>query len=168
MINIEELKKLSGKEMIIIWSSDLKLKGGKANPMQGKVTKITAARVTLGSKGLYGQRKVTEGEYESVSEVKQPTWGERVNESCIITHKDNTYIDMIIEEKLKTTYYLNDNPIEYDDIQGAQPMENKSGVKYRRVKTNNIISVMSDDIILVQQNPIKSDLKSDISETKSD
>ena len=92
-INVDELKKLTGKPVSIVYSSVPKLKGGKKNEQQGRVRKTTNAVVTLGGAGTYGMRKVSEGEYETVAEVKSRAWGVRVGETCVIEHKGALYLN---------------------------------------------------------------------------
>ena len=151
MIDQEKLKEMTGKEATIVWQSQpLKLLGGKSNPQQGRVTKITCARVKLGQAGEYDRQKVQEGEYQTVAEVKERKWGTRLGESCLIEHKGNYYLEVFILGDKVSTYYLDDQEIDYDDIQGMNPKESDSAVQYRDIRLSGIASVVSDNLVMIR------------------
>jgi len=147
-MNINEIKKLSGKPVTLVWSSTPKLKGGKKNPQQGLVTKTTVADVTLSSAGSYGQRKVTEGEYDTIADVKPRAWGSRVGETCVIEHKGNFYVEFYLEGESQTTYYLDGNIIPKDDVEGLPENKRDSEVKISTIKIENLSSVIGDGVVL--------------------
>ena len=158
-INVDELKKLTGRPVSIVYSSTPKLKGGKKNPQQGRIRKTTNAVVTLGSAGNYGLRKVSEGEYETVAEVKSRAWGERVGETCIIEHKGALYLEFYPDGDSHTSYFLDDSPIAKSDIDGlpssrrqdvlkGDGSHGETEVKPTTVKLDNVSSVVADGIVL--------------------
>lgn len=135
---ISDISRLSGRKVRLSWESTPKLTGGKANPMKDRVTKLSTALVTLGETGAYAKRKVEEGEFSSSDEVQKPKWGSRVGNTCIIEHKGNMYVDLIVEEKPKRTFFLDDSEIDQSEIVGLPKDRRDSNVLYCRVKAENV------------------------------
>lgn len=136
--SIADLSSRSGRKVRLSWESTPKLKGGKSNPMQGLVTKLSTAEVTLSETGLYAKRKVMEGEFKSSDEVKGRKWGVRVGNTCIIEHKGAMYIEIIMEGKPKTTYFLGADEIDKDAVTGLQDRDRDSKVMLSTIKAAGV------------------------------
>lgn len=136
----EFLSDRSGAKATISWQSVPKLKGGKSNPMQGLVRKVSTAQVTLGGTGIYAFRKVQEGEFQSTNDVQPRKWGTRVENTCVVEHKGARYIEFLVDGKPKTTYYLGDNEIDKADIQGLTERKDDTAVLICCVKAENVLA----------------------------
>jgi hypothetical protein len=109
----------------------VKLKGGKKNPMQGRVTKRTVnSNVMIFSntdnspyETMVKRRMEEEGKDPSIFELKPRAWGTRVGKSPFIEHKGNYYLEVIFRTSGKTTYYLDGKEIEKSDIEGLDEKE---------------------------------------------
>jgi hypothetical protein len=139
-----DLSSRSSNKVILTWESTPTLLGGKKNPMQGLITKMSTAEVTLSGTGIYAARKVDEGEFSSSDEVKKRTWGMRVGNSCIIEHNGKMYVEFLVDGTPKTSY-LYKNPdtnkledIKKEDIQGLKPSHRDSNVLICCVPCDNI------------------------------
>lgn len=108
-----------------------KLKGGKGNPHQGRIQKVTEgaiAQLFTSGKGYFD--KVNEG---LVAEGKAPdfepkprAWGVRVEGTPLIEHKEKFYLDVIFENPGETKYLLDGEEIAMEDIEGLD-MDKKEG-----------------------------------------
>lgn len=108
------------------------LKGGKKNPMQGRVTKIMkGASVmvfqnrTSSSYGDMVQRRLAaEGKDPASFELKPRSWGTRLPNSPFVHHvkdgQDKYYLEVIFLRAGDVEYFLDDKPINKEDIQGLQ------------------------------------------------
>lgn len=112
--------------------TNVKLKGGKKNPMQDRVTKLTEnANVIVysnaeksGYADMVKRRMVAEGKDPDTFELKPRPWGTRIGKSPFIEHKDKYYFECMFVSPGTTTYFLDDEPIEKDQIEGLpEPKE---------------------------------------------
>ena len=144
---LAQLHDLSGVQVTLSWQSYPKLKGGKSNPQQGLVRKVSTAVVTLSGTGVYAMRKVQEGEFKSVVDVQARKWGVRRGNSCVIDHKGSEYVEFLVDSPIKTTYKLGDNDIAKSDVVGLPDRASDSEVKIACVKAENVLvySEVSDD-----------------------
>jgi len=102
-----------------------KLKGGKKNPMQGRIQKhMTGAQVMAfenkysnGYENMVRRRLEKEGKSPDF-EVGVRKWGERVAGLPIVAHKGKRYLEVIFLKSGKVCYTLDGNPIEKSDIEG--------------------------------------------------
>lgn len=104
------------------------LSGGKSNPHQGKVRKIT-----IGSNVMIFQNKLSNG-YDNMvkrrleQEGKDPdsfhlsprTWGVRIHGTPFIEHNNELYLECIFLTPGKTHYELGARKIDVNDIQGLK------------------------------------------------
>jgi hypothetical protein len=105
-----------------------KLKGGKKNLMQGRITKrMTGATVmcfsnTNGSayNNMVKRRLAEEGKDPTTFEVGPRAWGERVPNTAFVTHKDKNYLEVIFLHPGKVEYFLDDKPINPAWIEGLE------------------------------------------------
>ncbi len=145
---VATLSDLSGTFATLSWQSYPKLKGGKSNPQQGLVRKVSTAQVQLGGTGVYAMKKLQEGEFKSLTDVQERKWGERRGNSCVVDHKGAEYVEFYVLDKPVTTYFLGDNSIEKEDVQGLSERPHDSEVIIACIKAENAL-VLSD--------PVKSD-----------
>ena len=103
--------------------SDVKLTGGKKNPLQGKVTKVTeGATVNLMDGTTYGEvvkeQMVKEGKDPNDFKINERPWGIRVDNTPLIKHNDQYYLETMHLSGGTTTYMVEGNPTNKDDIEG--------------------------------------------------
>jgi hypothetical protein len=113
--------------------TEVKLTGGKKNPMQGRVTKKSKrANVMFFTNGksnayrdMVKRRLENEGKDADAFELHSRTWGERVADTPFVEHKGQLYLECIyLRPPKKVTYYLDGQEIEKDAIQGL-PVKNE-------------------------------------------
>lgn len=107
-----------------------KLKGGKANPHQGRILKVTEGAIGqlfTSGKGYFD--RVNEGLVEEGKEAnfepKARAWGVRVEGTPLIEHKEKFYLDVIFDEPGRTRFLLDGGEIEREMIEGLE--EKKEG-----------------------------------------
>lgn len=106
--------------------TEVKLKGGRKNPMQGRVTKrMTGAQVmcfsnTNGSayEAMVKRRLVAEGKDPASFELSPRAWGERVPNTSFVEHKGAHYLEVIFLRAGKTTFFLDGGEISREEIEG--------------------------------------------------
>lgn len=134
--------------------TDVKLKGGKKNPMQGRVTKlVTGATVMCFANGksnaynnMVKRRLIEEGKDAADFELGPRAWGERIKGTPFITHKGNVYLEVIFMNSGKTQYFLDGKPIAPADIEGLEkPREGTQGGLENKViiRTPQLSSIMA-------------------------
>lgn len=112
--------------------TNVKLLGGKKNPMQGRVQKLTeGANIIVyanseksGYAEMVKRRMVKEGKDPSEFQLKPRAWGTRIGQTPFIEHNGKYYFECIFVSPGKTTYLLDGDPISKDDIEGlSKPKE---------------------------------------------
>lgn len=101
------------------------LKGGKKNPMQGKITKVTTGssvmvfqnKNTNAYENMVRRRLIQEGKNPDF-EVGPRAWGERVKDTPFVSHKGKNYLEVIFLKPGKTQFFYDDQPIAREDIIG--------------------------------------------------
>lgn len=112
--------------------TEVKLKGGKKNPMLGRVTKHTTGnRVQLftsfrGYKNMVNRRLEAEGKVADF-EPKPLPWGTRIEDSPLIEHNGKFYIQMIFIAGGESTYYLDNQVIDKANIEGFDEKDVTAG-----------------------------------------
>jgi hypothetical protein len=113
------LANVNGNSFISIDSlTDVKLKGGKANPFQGRVTKrMTGASVMVFQNkksnaydNMVKRRLEKEGKSPESFVLGERAWGTRVPETPFITHKDAIYLEVIFLRPGKTQLLVDGKP----------------------------------------------------------
>ena len=103
------------------------LKGGKKNPMLGKVTKraeggnimMYCNTNTNTYMNMVKKRLATEGKDPENFQLGQRAWGERVKDTPFIQHKGELYVEAVfLNPPKKVEYFLDGAPIAKSDIQG--------------------------------------------------
>ena len=136
------------------------LKGGKSNPMQGRVTKrMVGANVMVftneksnGYENMVYRRLIAEGKDPSEFELSERAWGERVPGLPIVEHNGEQYLEVIFLRPGEVTYELDGNPITKDKIEGlkdSDTSEDSQGgldnkVVIRTFKANSISRLVID------------------------
>jgi len=130
-----EMSGINGASFIgIDTATTVKLTGGKKNEMQGKVIKNT-----IGSSVMVFQNKNSNGysnmvqrrlEQEGKSanfEVKPRTWGIRVENTPLVEHKGQFYLEVIFLKSGKVSYSFNGQSIEKSLINGLPTRKESNG-----------------------------------------
>lgn len=107
--------------------SDVKLKGGKKNPFQGRVTKrVAGSNVTIafGDDSAYAnavkKRMVSEGKDPDTFELKPRAWGTRVAGTPFIEHGEKNYLECIFNHAGETTYFVDGVETDPTEIEGLE------------------------------------------------
>ncbi len=110
--------------------TEVKLKGGKENPQQGRVTKrMVGATVmafqnknTNGYEAMIERRLIAEGKDPTAFELKPRHWGVRIPNLPIVEHmKDGVqkyYLEVIFLKPGPVQYLLDGAPVDAKDIIG--------------------------------------------------
>jgi len=119
----------------------VKLKGGKANAMQGRVKKQNTGASIMVFQNKYNnaysamvkRRLEKEGKDPETFELKPRQWGERIPETPLVEHNGELYLEVIFLKSGKSTYTLDGKPIIADDIVGLEVQkeseESQAGLK---------------------------------------
>lgn len=140
------------------------LKGGKKNPMQGRVTKVTRGSSVMvftnkaknGYQEMVKRRLAEEGKDPESFVLGQRVWGERIDGTPFVAHKDKKYLEAIFLRAGKSQYLLDGQPIAKEAIvgleeksEGAQGgLENK--VAIRTYDLESIIGIRADGVEISQ------------------
>lgn len=112
--------------------TDVKLKGGKKNPFQGRVVKRTTGnRVQLftsykGYQNMVNRRLAAEGKVADF-ESKPLPWGQRVDDSPIIEHNGKFYLQVIFQKGGESEYLVDNKVVFKDTIEGLDEKPIQSG-----------------------------------------
>lgn len=110
--------------------TEVKLTGGKKNPMQGRVTKSVVGssvmvfqnKTTNGYENMVHRRMVKEGLDPANFELGQRAWGERIAGTPFVQHEKagavKYYLEVIFLHAGVVSYYLDGVGIDIGDIQG--------------------------------------------------
>lgn len=110
--------------------TEVKLLGGKKNPMLGRVTKVMKGGNVLlfsnsnsnGYNNMVKKRLTAEGKDAETFKLGKRVWGTRVPETPIVIHKGEAYMEAIFNQQpTKIEYFLDDEPIAKEDIEGLKP-----------------------------------------------
>jgi hypothetical protein len=123
----EAIENINGSTFVGIDTvTEVKLKGGKGNPMQGRVVKYTQGANTMIFSNVSGsayenmvkRRMEKEDKDPETFQVKARAWGTRIDGTPFIEHNDKYYLECIFISSGKSTYLLDGNPINKDEIEG--------------------------------------------------
>lgn len=149
----------SGDKFFLTTETNVKLKGGKKNPYQDRVTKRTEnslvqiASATSDDETPYvsmiRNRLVEEGKDPESFEVKPRKWGVRIEGTPFIENKGNYYLECIFEKAGNVTYFLDgidviDDPNEILGFEEKKPMaaESQGGIENKvQIRTLSLDSV---------------------------
>lgn len=115
--------------------TEVKLKGGKGNPQQGRITKeMSAAQVMAfqnktvnGYEAMIERRLINEGKDPTSFQLGPRAWGTRIPNLPIVEHfKDGSttyYLEVIFLKPGTVQYFLDASPIDKKDIIGLEERE---------------------------------------------
>jgi hypothetical protein len=136
---MEALVKVNGCGIAgIETETEVKLLGGKKNPMLGRVTKVMKGGNVLlfsnsnsnGYNNMVRRRLEKEGKNPEGFKLGKRVWGERVPETPMVLHKGELYMEAIFNQApTQVQYLLDGEPIAKEDIIGLKekPEEGKQG-----------------------------------------
>ena len=133
--------------------TDVKLKGGKKNDMQGRVQKRTKdSLVTIynkynqgGYEKLVKEQMELEGKDPSTFELKPRAWGVRIENTPFVEHKGKHYIECFFDGSGETEYLL-DGKVYEGEIEGL-PEKKVSGDSQGGIENKIIVRTFSLDSI---------------------
>lgn len=104
----------------------VKLKGGKKNPQQGRVTKRTTGATVMCFSNTTGsaydkmvkRRLAAEGKDPESFKLGERAWGQRIAGTAFVEHKGKHYLEVIFMNAGETEYFLDGNPVDKSTIEG--------------------------------------------------
>ncbi len=111
--------------------TEVKLKGGKKNPHQGRVTKrMTGAQImvftnseTNAYDAMVRRRLAEEGRDPDSFQLGPRAWGTRIAGTPFVEHKGEYYLETIFMRPGAVEYQLDGAPIQKDQIEGLEERE---------------------------------------------
>jgi len=106
--------------------TQVKLKGGKKNPLQGRVTKKTQGSTVMlftnknsnGYANMVKRRLEKEGKDAGSFELKPRTWGQRIDNTPFVEHKEKKYLECVFIKGGKSVYMVDDTEVDANEIEG--------------------------------------------------
>lgn len=135
-------------------STAVKLTGGKKNPLQGLVRKITEGtnvmifqnKITNGYENMVDRRLKAEGKDPASFVLGPRVWGTRLPETPFVEHKGNHYLEVITLKGGKVHYEVDGVSTRRNMIQGLpeEPQAPRQGNLEDKVKIRvyNIASII--------------------------
>jgi hypothetical protein len=142
---LQEISEFKGSKIIGLDTIvNVKLSGGKKNPMQGRVKKVTEGNIVMiftsaeGYKNMVNRRlrkqfeeigltpdQILEGMESPDFQPGNRPWGTRLESSPIIEHNGKLYLECIFLKPGRSKYFLDGEEIEKESIIGLE--EKKEG-----------------------------------------
>lgn len=134
--------------------TEVKLTGGKKNPLQGRVQKATrGANVMIfnsteqnGYENMIKRRMVEEGKDPSTFTLGKRAWGQRIEQSPFIDHNGKKYLECIFVSPGKSVYLVDGVETDKEDIEGI-PVVKESEESQGGIENKVIIRSFSLDSI---------------------
>lgn len=106
--------------------TDVKLKGGQKNPMQGEIRKVTIGsnvmlfsnKKTSGYDSMVRRRLEQEGKDPNSFELGKRAWGVRREDVPLVDHNGEVYLEVIFLKSGEVHYERNGRPIDKSMIEG--------------------------------------------------
>lgn len=106
----------------------VKLRGGRKNPMQGRVTKqMTGAQVMCFSnqngsayEAMVRRRLEQEGKSADDFQLSPRAWGTRIEGTPFVEHNGRHYLEVIFLRAGAVQFLLDGQPIDREDIEGLE------------------------------------------------
>jgi hypothetical protein len=137
---IQEISEFKGSKIIGLDTIvNVKLSGGKKNPMQNRVKKMTEGNIVMiftsaqGYKNMVNRRlrkqfeeigltadQILEGIESPDFEPGKRAWGTRLESSPIIEHNGKLYLECIFIKAGKSKYFLDGEEIDKESIIGLE------------------------------------------------
>ena len=152
-----EIDKVKGSTFIGLNTvTEVKLTGGKKNPFQGRVQKLTrGANVMVfnsteqnGYENMIKRRMLEEGKDPSTFTLGKRAWGQRIEQSPFIDHNGKTYLECIFITPGKTVYLVDGVETDKDKIDGMpetkENVDSQGGIDNKVViRTFSLESIQS-------------------------
>lgn len=122
-----EIDTIKGSSFISLDTvTDVKLTGGKKNPLQGRVQKKTSGANVMvfndteqnGYENMIKRRMEAEGKDSSTFTLGKRAWGQRIDQSPFIDHNGKKYLECIFMSPGKSVYLVDGVETPKDDIEG--------------------------------------------------
>lgn len=134
--------------------TEVKLTGGKKNPLQGRVQKVTrGANVMIfnsteqnGYENMIKRRMAEEGKDPSTFVLGKRAWGQRIEQSPFIDHNGKKYLECIFVAPGKTVYLVDGVETDKDDIEGI-PVVKENEESQGGIENKVVIRTFSLDSI---------------------
>ena len=120
-------------------ATPVKLKGGKKNPYQDRVTKVmTGAQVMSFSNengsaydAMVKRRLAAEGKDPESFELAPRAWGQRIAGTPFVEHKGKHYLEVIFLRSGAVEYLLDGEPVDANTIEGMpdKPTATQAGLE---------------------------------------
>lgn len=139
------------------------LKGGKKNPMQGEVAKFNEGSSVMvfqnknsnGYENMVMKRLEKEGKAPESFQLGQRAWGTRLENSPLIEHKGEYYLEVIFLKSGEVSYYHEGREISKNEVIGLEEkaegeqggLDNK--VIIRSFKVASLISVRINSKVII-------------------
>lgn len=149
------LSKIKGNAIASIETkSQVKLTGGKKNPMMNRVEKVTSG----GSVQFFGNSKSNgylskkkrlaekDGIDPETIELKKRPWGTRIDNTPLVEHNGKFYAELIYIKPPKVKYLLDGKPIEKTDIVGMPKSKKTNEIVLRTMKLETITKFKCGDL----------------------
>lgn len=150
----EKLNDFKGTQIISIDTlTEVKLKGGIANPMQGRIQKLSKGNTVMIFKSAIGyqnmvNRRLQKENPNAPEFISGPRpWGQRIPNTPFVLHNNNLYLECIFLRSGKSIYFLDGTEIKKEDIIGlTEKSEGEQGgledkVIIRCFKMDSIVEV---------------------------
>lgn len=140
--------------------SEVKLKGGKKNPLQNRVFKKTEGSVVILTNtpeqvyaNMVKKRLVEEGKDFKQFELKPRTWGERIGNTCFIEHKGEKYLEVLFVSSGNSSYLVDGVETKPEEIEGLE-IEKKINVESQGGLDNKVIirTYKTDSVLNIRVN----------------
>jgi len=113
----------------------VKLKGGKKNPQQGRVTKVMQGAQVMSFSNKNGsaydamvrRRLEAEGKDADSFELSPRAWGTRCTGTPFVEHKGNYYLEVIFLKAGEVQYCLDGVPVQASEIKGLPDTPENTG-----------------------------------------
>jgi len=120
--NLKDVLKVVGTSFISLTiETDVKLPGGKKNPLQGQVTKKSTMNVMVFSnknvntyQNMVNRRLEKEGK-QSDFVVGERSWGVRIPNTPFVEHNGQFYLDVIVKSTSESDYFVNGRKVDVED-----------------------------------------------------
>lgn len=116
--------------------TDVKLKGGKKNPLQGRVTKrqtgssvmVFTNKNSNGYRNMVERRLAQEGKDPADFQLSPRTWGERLPNTPFVEHNGKKYLEVIFLRAGPVEYLVDGIVTPRSEIEGLEdPVVNPEG-----------------------------------------
>ena len=136
--------------------TDVKLKGGKKNPFQGRVQKRTVGAEVIvyndSAVNVYAnivkKRMLEEAKDPETFELKPRAWGERIDNSPFIEHNNKYYLECIFTSPGKSVYLVDGVETPKEEIEGLETDKKVSETSQGGIEDKIILRTFSLDSII--------------------